>query len=480
MSGTILPKNIIKQLSSLQNLNQEDELEVRFGHFTIAGFIGSLPDKSLYFSIVEHLDNLCFRHPNEIERFVTCRTVEIDNNHIRRITVDQKTVFQAKTRLFNIDNTEWGYRISKSSEINVLPPSNFIPIIRRHCYRTSYIDTRPQSSFYGFRIDVSRILIDNNSTCEYELELELLDRQIPPITKWYLAINTLYGWMLSAVDSSQIISVKERLSVADQVARYLNINKLDRPNTLTDLSVIKGNAISLKIDGTYKLLVLTESGSYLYSPPFDIIKVSPRSSNVIPMEKITVIEGEFLPEKKIFFAFNLLILDGVLITQDFRCRYKLLSSLSDNISRYFNYEFKVKKFWFPEDNDYLQVFSEYESNNPNIDGIIFQPITVGKIWKWKPQDKLTIDFYIIRDQNLDNIPYIISKGQLIRYGQPIQIKSELNPDRKIFECKLSGRWEVIRERPDRTLPNTFETVKQILTAINAQINLHQIKEYLSS
>ncbi|TKR60943.1 hypothetical protein L596_028124 [Steinernema carpocapsae] len=110
-----------------------------------------------------------------------------------------------------------------------------------------------------------------------------------------------------------------------------------------------------------------------------------------------------------------------------------------------------------------------------IDGLIFQPIkkpyTAGRcdfILKWKPPSHNSIDFKL-------QIRKVIKEGELPQHigflyvqhrNEPIAemkaTRSLLPYDNKIIECTFAnGQWKFMRERTDKSLPNSFNTANAV-------------------
>ena len=102
-------------------------------------------------------------------------------------------------------------------------------------------------------------------------------------------------------------------------------------------------------------------------------------------------------------------------------------------------------------------------------------------YKWKPLDKLTIDFQLIRDPTIENRYRLVlydpnSKG-LVRFigNEEHPIKGELfleslfgsDPNDKIVECRWSKEkqdFEPVRYRHDRTEPNSVNVALSIYSS----------------
>ena len=122
---------------------------------------------------------------------------------------------------------------------------------------------------------------------------------------------------------------------------------------------------------------------------------------------------------------------------------------------------------------------------PN-DGLIFQPLTAyrkGNIWKWKPSDQLTVDFYLRFEQDamtvylMENNEWVVSHDFRIEGTLPNE-----NIDSKVVECKYSREgdcWKPLRIRRDKSFPNTVKIARQNLDMIRNEIKFEDIVDEIS-
>lgn len=446
--------------------NGNDEVEIRFGHFRANQFQSNLLDRSHYLNVLEHLEAMSKKHP-EIMRITQDRTIQYDQFGVRKIIGSNGDVsFQEKTALYAFDVEEWGLRFSRSREVD-LDPRTIIPKVIRTYRRITYIDTRTTSSFYGFRIDLSRVLTEEvnqymdgrvlgvpraREKVSYELELELNDTtRIPKLDRWQMAITTLYGWCINAETKAQIITQPEQILCSETVLRALKRDGhdlLNRPKTLTNLSQITDHAVTLKTDGVNKLLLISPNGAYLYSPPVNVLKVGTFRS-----DGATIIEGEYIKEERRFYAYDIMSLDGnSLVERPFPERYKILQIVTQDLSQQkFMIRITVKQFLFTD----RKIIRDHLKTQKT-DGLIFQslgPYYNNETFKWKPIEQLTVDFYV-----KDSVPYVIEGNKLIPFGiGRVHIPEALkNSPVDIFECRfIRGQgWLAVRARPDKVTPNS--------------------------
>lgn len=134
---------------------------------------------------------------------------------------------------------------------------------------------------------------------------------------------------------------------------------------------------------------------------------------------------------------------------------------------------RKKEFWpITQAHQLLgEKFARTLSHEP--DGLIFQPSnepyvagTCPDVLKWKPLELNSIDFRLkIAKQEGQGI--ISTKvgylfvGQLDRpFGCMKWTKAIKNLDNKIIECKYeNGEWKFMRERTDKSFPNSYKTAE---------------------
>ncbi|VDM98665.1 unnamed protein product [Thelazia callipaeda] len=106
---------------------------------------------------------------------------------------------------------------------------------------------------------------------------------------------------------------------------------------------------------------------------------------------------------------------------------------------------------------------------------IFQPYCCGRcdtLLKWKPPSHNSVDFQlrIRRVCKAGELPEYIGFLHVQHQSEPMaQMKAtkKLLPyDNKIIECTFkNGKWEFMRERTDKSLPNSCRTAKAVYNSI---------------
>uniref|UniRef100_D3TNV7 mRNA-capping enzyme n=1 Tax=Glossina morsitans morsitans TaxID=37546 RepID=D3TNV7_GLOMM len=155
---------------------------------------------------------------------------------------------------------------------------------------------------------------------------------------------------------------------------------------------------------------------------------------------------------------------------------------------------RKKDFWDIRTSASLlsEKFAKRLSHEP--DGLIFQPskepYTPGMcedVFKWKPLEMNSIDFRLkIVEKCLPGmlpekhaLLYVGGRDEPVGMLESTKVPKSLN--NKIIECSLSpeGKWVFMRERTDKTLPNSYNTAKSVFDSIRAPITKEYLLEYIA-
>ena len=135
-------------------------------------------------------------------------------------------------------------------------------------------------------------------------------------------------------------------------------------------------------------------------------------------------------------------------------------------------------------------FTKQLSHEP--DGLIFQPSKEAykggpcpDILKWKPLSLNSVDFKLklvvetgegilrrtVGDLYVGGLPVPFSK---MKYSKQLK---DLN--NKIIECKFqNGQWVFMRERTDKSFPNSFETAKNVVSSIADPVTKEKLLDFV--
>jgi hypothetical protein len=506
--------------------NNDVEFEIRFGKFKGSNFTSGIDVNNFYriLSTFQYHTNNIYKQVSATS--IVDKSYTIDNNvRLREETTNTENVFNYSTKqtLKNIDFINYFFRISISKENNI---GTFDSIIQAGYPSAKYQSTRYKKRWSfelisniidhplsPFRIDFTHVngsYYNNNNVLipvnNYEIELEVINRPISNFDQLWNGIiymteliqNTIYP--ITANKMSGIIKEFNTIFEKDIIAidaksdykfnRYWRIvNVLNKPINLP-LNVLKqGNkyAITDKADGTRKLLLFSETGVYLLYPPEETSQYLNIENNteyyikdtICNNLKGTVLDGEYLNINgvKTYLAFDILANKGKDIRNlSFTDRILTLKKLIDTYLKT-NIYIKYKEYLFPPEpldnriNTLLDIINitdptHKKFKNYGNDGIIFNNIsetyTNGTVYKWKPPEKLTIDFlfkdgklYSKKDNGfvVFNAPYIFDQAP--QNGQIIELA--WNYTNKAFK--------LYRIRYDREQPNTITTAQNIFADI---------------
>jgi len=153
---------------------------------------------------------------------------------------------------------------------------------------------------------------------------------------------------------------------------------------------------------------------------------------------------------------------------------------------------RLKHFWDVSLSQNLlgEKFASQLSHQP--DGLIFQPSkdkyctgTSPQVLKWKPLSLNSIDFRlkIVTESGLGilsrKVGHLYVGGLKTPYGT-IKISRQLKElDNSIIECKYeNGQWVFMRQRVDKSYPNSFKTADSICKSIIKPITKEWLLEFI--
>ena len=228
-----------------------------------------------------------------------------------------------------------------------------------------------------------------------------------------------------------------------------------------------------KTDGVRHILISTSEGVFLVNRAFEIAPLKMR------IAKDTVLDGELVKLKNGRQAF--VVHDAVLVKGEAVRGLPLDARLEKarGVVRAIiktaaaPCEIRVKTMWrlgdpIPDLNSF-----DYET-----DGLVFTPIqepirtgTHETMFKWKPHDRITVDFEIRHGRDL----YIQEKGELFREAElHLHNKRPDLPDGTIVECGYGELgWFVEKVRTDKTYPNNRRTFLRTIVNLREAIRLEE-------
>ncbi|XP_058064809.1 mRNA-capping enzyme [Anopheles bellator] len=149
---------------------------------------------------------------------------------------------------------------------------------------------------------------------------------------------------------------------------------------------------------------------------------------------------------------------------------------------------RLKQFWDIGQSKALlgPKFTEKLGHEP--DGLIYQPSldpyepgVCPRVLKWKPHEMNSIDFRLMikEEAKLGMLPrkvgLLFVGGMERNYGE-IKLTKELRKlNNKIIECKYDDNgWVLMRERTDKSFPNSYETAKSVWESIRNPVTADRL------
>lgn len=153
---------------------------------------------------------------------------------------------------------------------------------------------------------------------------------------------------------------------------------------------------------------------------------------------------------------------------------------------------RLKEFWPLNKAEKLlgSDFAKKLTHKP--DGLIFQPAhepyktgQSPEVLKWKPPSLNSVDFQlkIVLENKPGILPTKIGElyvGGLDRPFATIQLTKQLREvDGKIIECKCdNGKWLFMRERTDKSFPNSWNTAQSVFESIKNPVTSKKLLDYI--
>ena len=232
-----------------------------------------------------------------------------------------------------------------------------------------------------------------------------------------------------------------------------------------------------KTDGVRHLLASTDDGVFLVNRAFACEKVNVR------VAKDTLLDGELVKTKggkTLFMVYDAVRVKGEsLVDLSLNSRLEAARKVVKAIIKTANapLEIRVKTMWDLKDPTPSLDSFEYET-----DGLVFTPVnepirtgTHETMFKWKPRERITIDFCIRNGYELfvqdRGIPY--KEADLHLHN----VRRDL-PDGTIVECGYGDLgWFVEKIRTDKTHANNRRTYFRTIVNIREDIKLEEFTNF---
>lgn len=424
------------------------EIEARFGFFENKQFKPQI-NKDQY--------NAVFAFFSGKKEFYTQyyveQTIKFNNENIKKITNTDENgsfvTFMKKDKIVNIDVPEYNLRFGISKETFLNDVTGYTPDDKKTKKRTRNTFTSEKASI---KVDLS-CSTDASGEISYDVELELLHEFNPDYSVFLNNVNLLQCILQNTDFPISNLEIKKTLSIMPlKGKKFPGI----QPVALKNGMLTRGTAyaVTKKLDGTRCVLVVSKGRMFLCfknktMSKYPFISVDPRFEGCI-------FDGEYF--RGSFYIFDC-ICEGKALEQR-------LAFIKDFIqhakpSKHPDQEtvLTLKEYFMTKD-----VFKTLNEMSNDIDEEIYDGLVVIKTdtdykncepLKWKKL--ITFDFSIDHKQDKTySLSYQTESG-LEEFGEII-LDFNIKP-KEIVECFYTdNKWNILRNRPDKLVPNFKTTV----------------------
>lgn len=359
--------NKINEIILLFNKNKKLELELRLHDIDEITYNMFL-DNHLFKKVSEIKNESCIKSINKLTKY-------------RRLTNKEKTTVIKKKSISYTFIDKYKLALSEELPTGYKIENKNCEIIRQRDRKSMFCKLYPKWIF-DFTI------IDNN---KYEIEIEYNSQT-----------NISYSDIINVIEFMKNINYIEILSkyFGKQIRSIMDI--INQPANLefNDLQKIYSNySVTEKADGLRSLLLIDNYNNlYSVSKPLKINFLKEIKGN----NELYLLDSENVNDK--YLIFDILIDKSKNITGNtFLERLDLLENIVNKIK---SKNIFIKNIKYGKDMCKISEEVYNRKYSYDIDGLIYIPNKenyYGKIYKWKPRDKLTIDFLIKIDKKY-NVP----------------------------------------------------------------------------
>lgn len=421
-----------------------NEVEIRFGTF----------DKSFTPQVTKEQFDRVFIFLSNNKNFYTHtikkQKIEIEKN-IRKITEKNKVCYNEKKKILNLDNKEWSYRLSVSSEKQVKVEN----------FSVEFLKTRERHSFVNIK-NKTRFDLDISDNNLFTIELECLeDCPVSNLRNELELVMHILQNNRILINKSTSFEVLKKYNSITKKSKFFGV----QPMTLSDEKFNKKEkyALTKKLDGLRFNLICLNKQMYSISSKL-IVSPIPYSCDL----KNEIFDVEYY--KNYYHIFDLIDADPkskiTLLS-----RIESASKLLKNIKPMFKDvpPIVIKEYYFS--NKLEDLYSKFKEITSNLDSKIYDGVILVKSQenyinssplKWKPVEMNTIDFLIKKNPNLNFDLYVGSKEGLFLFTSTIVSKKDYDTykDEDIAEFSYKNEnWVPLKLRSDKLNPN-FITVAE--------------------
>lgn len=457
--------NVVTDVSSLMRSVKKEgvEVELSFGEFK-KSFIPGVPFRCF--------NNLRNNMSKEITPTIERTVVYIKDSYRSIYNIDtNESRYEVKLRnkQTQIENREWGWRMSESTE-NVIEnvDVDFSSGFRRDRDRRTF-------DLGGARLDMTMVDTGfSNATKTYEVELEFYEsmstNDVEKLVKRVLRL-------MQDDEDHKLISLKQKSAIVYNYnalfasERYRQpqgqLYKLaNKPLPLDIPAVLRGTHyhVTPKFDGIRKFVFFDKSGVYALSIDSNSVE---KIGNAREEYVGTVLDCEWL--NGVYYMFDVLFYKGVSLLQ--------VKSFAERISNTVDVTYVVAKPFFSDDSFFDSVRKCFawmdEYTEFSYDGFIAQPSSAPykntSTGKWKPVEQMTIDLRVAIEDDMFS-PYMLTPNGEVAFDgtREYPLASRLPMTNELlgmngliveFSLGEDGGLKFYRARDDKDVPNFVTTVK---------------------
>lgn len=485
------------------------EVEVSFGKFERKGDRYHFrPGVSAFaFSLLQNL----YEQVKPVVSQSRVETVQVDQyTVIRKITQDEETIYQTKTKKAKFNIEDYGLRLNISTEVEA-NKEDFETLEGRR-----FIRNRVRYSFQldNSRLDLTQVeeIVDDHSYRKYEVEVEMNNE---------VTLTNYTNEVLDVLLMTQKASSINQLTFEHPTFAYTKTNNPRNVKLFNLWSPSFQNIVAtVKLNGIQTRIVVLKGSVYAVFPG--------HGGDVWKLGTSTLKDSEFLSEfmmkENEFQVFDVLNYEGESMLEKVwtERNSKVPTLISSSKSRI---PLKTKEM-FSSERGYENIKCALKARETqNNDGIILYSTGTYRapIWKWKPEDQLTIDF-LFKKANVEEIRAFAGikseKAAKAKVGQlflllvknsdrhaehkyvpfegsrknpfekavaslsflPEGKFQDQNPDGLVIECASKEKGGIrtffpIRIRQDKKEPNSYETASDVYDDIVNPVSERMVAGY---
>ncbi len=516
-------EKIYQQISNIfPTFNNQDEFEARFTPYT--NYLPQL--EQIYNRVLQYYGEKNL--PTVFDNY-TVESMPEGNADLRKIIRNTNINWIRKTRIRDVlgyENYNLKFALS-TEELIDKPGKKFIPTLIRSIERTSIEINR-----YS-RLDVSKVVVMNNKNKDtdnnaptYQFELELLSPTKNKLNDFFKALSEVYKLIhdTTVVYPKQVYSTQ--FSTINRVLSYKSNDHLDRaalykardlkyPDLVASAFLDGKTRVAFKTDGVRRALIIDKNGVWLtFGNSLNWVTKQNASAKIwildgelVPMTKRT---GDNINQRYYYVIFDVLMSDDRDVRdKSHKARLSELDKLTlirndilymeakpfydyETADNFFStmrlLEDKIKpKLSYIEDG-YIFVSNNMKYNSGNDKLLPSERLLIKHedMCKWKPLEKLTIDFRIIKTDAPNNYHlynFDSSKGSEVHFnsGPPsVNITDETLKitSGAIVEFAYNSEnkvWLPIRVRTDRSSPNGINEARDVWNLIQSPISIETLR-----